>query len=317
MERKPSVAKLDETAKGVCAILATPFTDDGALDRASMGTLVDFYLGHGANAVTILGMMGEAPKLSAVENSAVIDDTMVAVAGRVPVVVGVSSPGVGITAALSEEAMTKGAAGVMVAPIPGLKTDEQILGYYGSVLAAIGADTPVVVQDFPTTTTVHMSVGVLLRLVEDYPQIVMIKHEDYPGLNKLGRFRKESQGRRRVSILVGNGGIHLPQELARGADGAMTGFAYPEMLVEVCSRFAAGDRQGAEDIFDCYLPLVRHEMQPGAGIALRKEVLRRRGAIRSNTVRLPGPKLTPGDAADLDWLIGRLEGRLKTLALAA
>jgi len=304
------VPNLDESAKGVCAILATPFTDEGVLDRSSMGSLVEFYLGHGADAVTILGMMGEAQKLDALENAAVIDDTLSAVAGSVPVIVGVSSAGVKMTADLTKQAMDKGAAGVMVAPINSLRTDEQIYGYYATVLAAIGPNVPFVVQDFPTVTTVHMSAGVLGRLVEDFPQIVMIKHEDYPGLTKLGRFRKESENRRRVSILVGNGGLHLPQELMRGADGAMTGFAYPEMLVQVCRLFADGQRDAAEDLFDCYLPLVRHEMQPGAGIALRKEILRRRGAIKSNHVRLPGPKLTPGDVADLDWLIARQERRL-------
>jgi 4-hydroxy-tetrahydrodipicolinate synthase len=116
--------------------------------------------------------------------------------------------------------------------------------------------------------------------------------------------------RRRVSILTGNGGLYLPQELARGADGAMTGFAWPEMLVEVCDQFVRGDSGEAEDLFDAYLPLVRHEQQPGIGLALRKEVLWRRGAIASPRQRTPGSSLNAEDRAELDRLIDRLDRRL-------
>ena len=107
----------------------------------------------------------------------------------------------------------------------------------------------------------------------------------------------------------------MPQELARGADGIMTGFAYPEMLVSVSALFAAGRSDEAEDLFDVYLPLVRHEQQPGFGLALRKEILRRRGAIRSAAVRPPpGPRLDAHDLTELDRLLSRLETRLRESA---
>ena len=144
--------------------------------------------------------------------------------------------------------------------------------------------------------------------------MVMLKHEDWPGLNKISRVRDASaQGLRRVSLLVGNGGLYLPQELARGADGAMTGFAYPEMLVEVVALHHAGEPDKAEDLFDAYLPLVRHEQQPGFGLALRKEVLRRRGVISSARVRSPGPKLNSIDLNELTRLTDRVERNLKDL----
>jgi 4-hydroxy-tetrahydrodipicolinate synthase len=145
--------------------------------------------------------------------------------------------------------------------------------------------------------------------VDDFPNLIMLKHEDCPGLAKLSRVRETQK--RRVSILVGNGGLYYPQELARGADGAMTGFAYPEMLVGVYELFAGGERDAAEDLFDAYLPLVRHEQQPGIGLALRKEVLFRRGAIKSPKLRAPGPSLTLTDKQELTDIIARLEQRLQ------
>jgi 4-hydroxy-tetrahydrodipicolinate synthase len=200
----------------------------------------------------------------------------------------------------------------MVAPPAGLKGDEGIYNYYAQVFAALGPDIPVVYQDYPQATGVYLPATVFERLVDDFRQLVMLKHEDAPGLAKLTRVREgeKKPGRRRVSILVGNGGLYLPQELRRGADGAMTGFAWPEMLVQVCELFAAGKAEEAEDLFDIYLPLVRHEVQPAIGLALRKEVLFKRGAIRSPKQRVPGSSLTATDRAELEAMMARLERRL-------
>ena len=192
--------------------------------------------------------------------------------------------------------MDEGAAGVMVAPGAGLRTDDQLYGYYARVFDTLGATFRSSFRTYPQSTGVFLSVGVFLRLVQAFPQLKMLKHEDCPGLSKITQIRRESerQGIRRVSILVGNGGLYYPQELRRGADGAMTGFAYPEMLVEVYERFARGDAEGGEDLFDSYLPLVRHEQQPNVGLALRKEILFRRGAIASPALRPPGYTLYVG-----------------------
>jgi 4-hydroxy-tetrahydrodipicolinate synthase len=194
----------------------------------------------------------------------------------------------------------------------GLKTESDIIAYFNDVIAALGEKIPVVYQDYPQSTQADISVQSVLKIVDAHPSVVMFKHEDYPGLKKLSQLRKACDGkaRRHISILVGNGGLYVPQELRRGADGIMTGFAYPEMLVSVCALFNAGRGEEAEDLFDLYLPLVRHEQQPGFGLAVRKEILHRRGAIRSAAVRAPGPKLDADDIAELDGLLARLEKRL-------
>ncbi|KAB8313706.1 dihydrodipicolinate synthase family protein [Erwinia endophytica] len=305
--------KLDEQARGVYIISATPFTDNGELDLDSTDSLTDFYLQQGVSGITILGMMGEAPKLTDEESLLFMRRVLARVNGQVPVVVGVSHASHRHVQRLSHTAMERGAAGVMLAPVPGLKTDDQVSQYYLTVAKLLGNDVPVCLQDFPQSTGVHTSVAVILRLIELLPQLVMLKHEDLPGLRKLSQVRQQStaQGLRRISILAGNGGLFLPQEMRRGADGAMTGFAYPEMLVQVCALFLAGKPEEAEDLFDIYLPLLRHEFQYGIGLALRKETLRRRGVIRCATVRQPGPVLDNDDLRELEQLIARLELRLR------
>jgi 4-hydroxy-tetrahydrodipicolinate synthase len=314
----PHISRIDENTKGVYIISATPFTDDGSLDLESTDSLVDFYLDKGVAGMTILGMMGEAPKLTEEESLRFTRRVLERVDGRVPVIVGVSHASNQHIERLAGGAMELGAAGVMLTPVANLKTDDQVYGYYAAVARMLGKDVPICLQDFPQSTGVYTSVAVVHQLVDEFPQVVMFKHEELPGLRKLSQLRSQSEaiGRRRISILIGNGGLFLPQEMLRGADGAMTGFAYPEMLVQVCDLFAQGKPEAAEDLFDLYLPLLRHEFQYGIGLALRKETLRQRGAIRSAAVRKPGPVLDATDKAELHRLIGRLEARLAVRAAA-
>ena len=306
--------KLDESASGVFIISATPFTESGEIDFESADRLVDFYIEKGVSGITILGMMGEAQKMAPEESVAFLQRIMKRVGDNIPVVVGVSDAGLDNLVRLAKTSMDTGAAGVMVAPLPGLATEERVYNYFNQVFNALGDDVPVCYQDYPQATRTEISVPLFNRLVADFDQLVMFKHEECPGLGKISRIRQASdEGLRRVSILVGNGGLYLPQELARGVDGAMTGFAYPEMLVAVIALYRAGEQDRAEDLFDAYLPLVRHEQQPGFGLALRKETLHRRGIISSPKVRAPGPSLSDTDRKELARLVSRVERNLEAL----
>ena len=300
-----------EAARGVYVIAPTPFTGDGALDLDSTDRMIDFFLEAGADGLTVLGMMGEAPKLTLEESFTFVRRVLARVKGRVPVIVGVSAPGFAQMGALSETVMGAGASGVMVAPPGTLRSDDQIVGYYRQVVETVGEATPLVLQDFPLVTNVFVPVSVILSIVKELPSCVCLKHEDWPGLAKIAALRAASDaGARRISILCGNGGLFLPEELARGADGAMTGFAYPEMMIEVCRLHAGGQPDRARDVFDAYLPLARYEQQPGLGLALRKHTLAKRGIIAEPKLRRPGPSLSAADIAELETLIERQTARL-------
>ena len=307
---------LDATAKGVYLITVTPFTDTGALDLSSTDRMVDFCLEAGVTGLTVLGIMGEATKLTAQESRTFVKQVLARVAGRVPVVVGASAAGFAPMKELTQSVMELGASGVMVAPPPTVKTDDQIVSYFDMVSETLGSDVPWVLQDHPVSTGVQMSASVVLRIIKNSPTCVMLKHEDCPGLAKMSAYRAASDkgDSRRFSILTGNGGgLFLPEELSRGADGAMTGFAYPEMMVDVVQAHAAGDVERAHDLFDAYLPLSRYEQQAGIGLAVRKHLLAERGVIASAAIRKPGPKLSAADIADLNRLVKRQTQRLAEL----
>lgn len=302
------MALLDEKAAGVYIISVTPFTDGGEIDFASADGMVEFYLARGATGLTILGMMGEAPKLSVSESVAFARHVVGRVGGRVPVVVGVSSPGFAAMGELAKAVMDGGASGVMVAPGGALRTDDAVLRYCGQVAETLGG-IPWVLQDFPQSTNVFISPSVVRRVVDADPSCVMLKHEDWPGLSKISTLR-EAKDMRRISILVGNGGVFLPEEMRRGADGAMTGFAFPEMMAGVVAAHAAGDAQRASDIFDAYLPLARYEQQPGPGLAVRKHILHKRGAIASAAQRRPVAAIGAREIAEVEFLLARQARRL-------
>jgi 4-hydroxy-tetrahydrodipicolinate synthase len=299
--------KLDQTAQGLFPIAPTPFLADGRIDFDSIDGLTDFYLRAGATGLTVLGIMGEAPKLEQSEAIAVAKRFIERAKG-IPVVVGVSSPGFAAMASLTRASMEAGAAGVMIAPPPSLRTDDQIVTYFKQAVEAIGPDVPWVLQDYPLTLSVIMTPGVIRRIIMDNPSCVMLKHEDWPGLEKISTLRgytKEGT-MREISILCGNGGLFLDFEMERGADGAMTGYAFPDMLADVVRLQKAGERDAAHDLFDAHLPLLRYEQQQGVGLAVRKYVMMRRGMIASDAQRKPGSGLTAAAKAEVEYLLERV-----------
>ena len=304
---------IDSSAKGVDPISITPFSENGAVDFDGMDRLTDFFIQCEVPGITLLGVLGEANKLSHQESLALVERVIRRAQGRLQVIVGASHVGFDNFKSFTDEVMDAGAAGIMVAPATGLKTEEQVLNFFEALIRRIGEQVPLALQDFPQNTGVFMSTETIGQLVQRHGSIKIVKHEEGSALRKITRLRaQEAAGQRpRVSLLVGNSGIHLPQELHRGVDGANTGVAYPEMLIEVCRRFFAGQAEAAEDLYDIFLPLVRHEQQPGIGLAIRKEIFRRRGLIDCARVRAPGPVMDADDHTELTRLLNRLARRLQ------
>ncbi|MFO1327963.1 MAG: dihydrodipicolinate synthase family protein [Rubrivivax sp.] len=299
--------KLQTDARGVYPIAPTPFFDDGRIDIESIDRLTDFYLGCGATGITVLGQLGEAPKLEHAE-SVEVAARMIRRASALPVIVGVSAPGFAAMRALTREVMDRGAAGVMIAPPNTLRTDDQIVGYYRQAVEAIGDEVPFVIQDYPLTFSVQMTPAVIRRIHTELPSCTMLKHEDWPGLEKISTLKGwvRDGSMRALPILVGNNGLFLDYELERGADGANTGYAFPDMLVDMVRLMASGQREQAHDLFDAHLPLLRYEQQPGVGLAVRKYILHRRGLMSSAAQRKPAALLTPTARAEVDHLLQRL-----------
>ena len=299
--------KLDTTASGVYSIAPTPFLEEGTIDWTSVDRMTDFYFEAGCNGFTILGVLGEASKMDAEEALALADRVIKRAAGK-PIIVGVSAPGFAAMRSLSRKVMDMGAAAVMIAPGAGLKTDDQITGYFRNAVEAIGSDVPWVLQDYPHSTGVTMSNGVVKKVVTENPSLAILKHEDWPGLDKITTLRgwEKDGSMRKISILIGNNGLFFDFELDRGVDGANTGYAFPDMLVEMVKLNKAGKRDEAHDLFDAHLPLLRYDHQPGVGLAVRTYVLQKRGVLSTAAMRKPAPAFSSETRGEVDYLMARL-----------
>ncbi|MFC3340062.1 dihydrodipicolinate synthase family protein [Paracandidimonas soli] len=296
-------------AKGVYIIAQTPFKENDDIDLESVDTLTDFYFSHGASGLTVLGVSGESNKLTFGESVQVANRFIRRAQGK-PVIVGVSNPSIAQLDELTKRVMDDGASGVMIAPPNGLRTDQDILNYFEAVFKRIG-DVPIVLQDFPFSTGVWMSVPVIAQLIERHPQIQVIKEEDIPSITKITRLR-DLPGRR-VAILTGNNAMFLPLELGRGIDGPMAGFSHPEMLSSVYNLYTAGKTDEAHKLYNCYLPLLSYENQSQWGVAVRKEVMRRRGALKHAGMRSPSPALDARAHAEIDMLLAHQQQALAAL----
>jgi 4-hydroxy-tetrahydrodipicolinate synthase len=283
-------------APGVYNIMATPFEESGELDPASLGNLIEFQLARNVTGLTILGNLGEVRYLTDAERQQIVELTLNRVRGRVPVIVGMGFSGAHATIVHARRAETAGAAGLMVAPPVGARGQDVIVDHYSRVGEATAL--PIVIYDEPLSSGIVMPPGTLARIVEAVPTASVIKLEDPPTPVKLTQIRKLLGGR--AQIFGGLGGAFFLEELTRGADGTMTGFAFSEILVAIYRQSTEGNAARARAIFERYLSLIRYEAQPGIGLALRKELLRRRGAIRTSVLRPPAQPLDPETLAELD-----------------
>jgi 4-hydroxy-tetrahydrodipicolinate synthase len=287
--------------EGVYSIIPTAFTESGDLDEASQRRLVDLFISKEVNGLTALGVTGEVARLEEPERAKVLDVVVKHTAGRVPIVAGTSAEGTRTCISYSRQAKALGAAAVMVSPprMPKLNS-AAVVNHYKALADAV--DLPIVVQDYPPITGFAMEPALLARIAKEIPSARTIKLEDPPTPFKTARILEAAAGTP-VQIFGGLGGVFLLEELLSGATGAMTGFAFPEILVRIMRHWRAGEHDAAADVFYRAVPLMRFEFQEGIGMAIRKTVLQRRGALASAATRAPAGALDADTKQALDRVL--------------
>ena len=289
--------------RGVYAILAAPFLPNGSIDETSLRRLTTATLATGVNGVTVLGVAGEVHKLTDAERSRVVRVVMETVDGQVPVVVGTSRDGTVAAIEAAREAAAAGGAALMMAPPTFAQAGANLTEHFRRVGDA--TQLPLVLQDFPPANGVSLSPRAMADLVASVPSIVTIKLEDPPTPLRIAQTLELAGDQ--VSIVGGLGAVYLLDELRRGASGTMTGFAFPEILTAIWRAWDSGDGRSATRLFNWWLPLIAFEGQPKIGLAIRKELLRRRGFIDHAIVRQPAHVLSGGIIADLEATLAGLD----------
>ena len=289
----------------VVSVLPTPFEPSGDFDPQSLRRVIDLFIADGVNGFTALGVTSEVARLTEAERDQVLATVIEHVNGRVPVVAGATADGLRTCIEYSRRAKAAGASAVMISPprMPKINSDA-VLRHFAEVASAV--DTGIIVQDYPPISGYAMEPALLARIAREVASARTIKLEDPPTPHKTSRIRELASGLD-VKIYGGLGGVFLLEELMAGAAGAMTGFAFPAILVQIVTLFRSGRIDEAADVFYRKVPLMRFEFQEGIGMAIRKEVLRRRGAIASAAIRPPGATLDAGTSAALDRVLAWAE----------
>ena len=291
--------------EGVYSVLPTPFTAGGDVDEASLRKVVDLFVSAGVNGVTALGVTGEVARLDDRERRRVLEVVVEQVNGRAGVVAGTTADGTRTCIGYSRDAKTIGATAVMVSPprMPKLNSDAVVRHY--AALAEV-LDIEIVVQDYPPISGYAMEPALLARIAKQIPSARTIKLEDPPTPFKTSRILEQA-AEIEVRIFGGLGGVFLLEELTAGATGAMTGFAFPEILLQIVRLFRSGHIDDAADAFYRAVPLLRFEFQEGIGMAIRKEVLHRRGVLSSPATRAPAAQLDQTTREALDRVMAWVE----------
>ncbi len=286
---------------GVIPILATPFRDDESFDDESMINLVKLMKSIGVDGITVLGVLGEANRLGDREREEVLRSAVDAADG-LPVIAGASASGTRATCDLAQMAKSLGASAVMITPhAEPAPSDERVYQHFCAITSA--TNLPVVLQDHPASSGVHMPASLMTRMAAELPAISCIKEEAVPTPPKI-RALKDAMGDRAIPILTGLGALYGLFDLEAGSDGFNTGFAFPEVLMAMVAAAHDEDWQRVREIYTRFLPLIVFEQQPG--VAVRKEILRLRGAIASGRVRHPGAQLNPETGKQVAQLINRV-----------
>ena len=293
--------------EGVYSVLPTPFTSSGDFDADSLRRVLDLFIEAGVNGVTALGVTGEVARLTDDERREVLEVVVKHVDGRIGIVAGTTAEGTRTCIAYSAQAREIGATAVMVSPprMPKLNS-EAVVRHFHALAEAV--DIEIVVQDYPPISGFAMEPWLLARIAKEIPRARTIKLEDPPTPFKTSRIL-QACGDLPVRIFGGLGGVFLLEELLAGATGAMTGFAFPEILVQIVTLFRAGRVEEAADVFYRTVPLMRFEFQETIGMAIRKEVLHRRGALASPATRAPGAMLDQTTREALDRVMQWVETR--------
>jgi 4-hydroxy-tetrahydrodipicolinate synthase len=287
--------------RGVFPILVTPFDERAQIDEDSLRSLVEFNLGAGVHGLGV-ALGSEVFKLSEAERDRVTRIVVDQVRKRVPVVINTGAAGTDLAVFYSQAAEHNGADALMIIPPSFMPAGpDEVREYYRAISDAVGI--PIFIQDTPAAP---VSAGLARQIAEECRQVRYIKVESLPVATRVADM--VAQAGDQLIVFGGAGGSYFIEELRRGSSGTMPFCSQPEAFVQVWNLWHSGDERAARELFDRVIAPVNRIAGQGAGIFyhVHKEILRRRGVIRTARVRSPAPPVDELTRRELQQLIDQL-----------
>ena len=273
--------------KGICPIIATPFTQEGLVDYDSLQNEISWLADEGCHAVTLFGIAGEYYKLSD-EEAEKMTRVVIDVCHKkgIPSIISVTQHATETAVRRAKLYEEWGADYLMLLPPFFLKPGAAaIYEHMKQVCSAV--KIPVVVQYAPEQTGVAIAPEVMAKLRNDCKTKLYYKIECKPAggyISSLLRITENS-----VGVLIGNAGYQFIECFDRGAIGAMPGSSMSDLYIQIYERYTQGDRKGAMELHGgVLLPFLNHIRQNVEMIiAYEKRILFRRGVIATDYCRKP------------------------------
>lgn len=298
------------TISGVFPVLPTPFDATGVPDAAALRTLVRYLLACGVDGITYPGVASEVATLSVPERLALTDAVLDEVAGRVPVIAGVSSNAAATTIGLATAAVAGGCSVLMVAAPPDRPTAADQLRFFTEIARAVPTAS-LMLQNVPPPVGAGLEPAVLLEILRALPSIRYIKEETLPSGQRLTAVLAGAPTSL-AGVFGGAGGRYITDELRRGAAGTMPAIELAELHVALFAAHRAGSVERVRQLFTRMLPLLN--VQAVFRWSLTKYVLHTRGLLPDLHQRMAGPVLDALDRADVDAFLRDLQDLLLTPA---
>jgi len=292
---------MSSVIEGVVPILITPFFDDGSIDEASLRSLIDFNIDAGIHGLGV-ALGSEVFKFSEAERAEIVRIVVSQANKRVPVIINTGAAGTHLAVQHAIAAEKGGADALMIMPPTFFPVGaDEIFDYYSAIDAAVSI--PMILQDIPQAP---ISPSLALRLADNCKNIKYIKVETLPMTQKVVDMAKAVTGR--LTIFGGAGGVYFIEELRRGARGTMPFCSQPAEYVAVWNLFNAGDETGARKVFnDAFIGMNRLGGQGGdLFYHAHKQLLVRRGVIRTAHVRSPTMRIDPLTQREIDDVLAEI-----------
>lgn len=285
---------MNKPFRGLFVIVPTPFDRNGALDERGLRGVVDFSIECGTDGVVGPANASEAPYLSDAERRKVVEITIEAAARRVPVVVGVTASCAQLAVEHARHAQSCGADYVMaMPPFVQRASDAEIRAYYGAIHGA--TKVPVVIQNYSGPGGTPLSAAFCAQLLRDFERVQYVKEEtEFSGM--MITAVQQAAGKDLVGVMGGKAGRHLIEEYRRGVCGTMPACEVSDLHAKLWKELEEKRTEDAEETYRRLLPLLLFETS--YGVAVYKEVLRRRGVIDSAFHRQAGGRVLDAGAAD-------------------
>ena len=286
---------------GVVPILVTPFDGSGRIDEESLVNLVEFNIAAGVHGLGI-ALGSEIFKFTEAERAQVTACVIRSARRRVPIVINSGAAGTDLAVAYSKAAEAAGADALMVIPPTFMPVSaEEIFDYYVAIDRAVGI--PIILQDVPQGP---ISPGLALKLADACRNVRYIKVETLPVTGKVAAMAAATGDR--LTIFGGAGGSYFIEEMRRGALGTMPFCSQPADFIAVWDAYRRGDEVAARQHFDATIMAINRLGAQGGDIfyTMHKQLLVRRGVIRTAFVRGPTTALDPITAREINDLLTQL-----------